>query len=80
MSSCLSGAGLGLRRALLDDLIAAPQLALDFLELAPENWIGIGGRLGRRFQAIAERFPLACHGLSLSIGGPHPWTMSCSPM
>jgi len=72
MSSALSGAGLGLRRALLDDLIATPRPALDFLELAPENWIGIGGRLGRRFQAIAEQFPLACHGLSLSIGSPAP--------
>ncbi len=72
MSAALSGAGLGLRRALLDDLIAAPPPALDFLELAPENWIGIGGRLGRRFQSVAERFPLVCHGLSLSIGSPAP--------
>ena len=72
MSSLPSGAGLGLRRALLDDLIAAPNPAPDFLELAPENWIGIGGRLGRRFQAIAEKYPLVCHGLSLSIGGPAP--------
>ena len=72
MSSPLSGAGLGLRRALLDELIAAPRPALDFLELAPENWIGIGGRLGRQFRAVTEKYPLACHGLSLSIGGPAP--------
>ena len=45
---------------------------VDFLELAPENWIGVGGRFGRQFRALAERFPLVCHGLSLSIGSPAP--------
>lgn len=46
--------------------------AVDFLELAPENWIGVGGRFGREFRALAERFPLVCHGLSLSLGSPAP--------
>jgi uncharacterized protein (UPF0276 family) len=47
-------------------------LAVDFLEVAPENWIGVGGRFGRRFAELRERFAFACHGLSLSIGGPAP--------
>lgn len=42
----------------------------DFLEVAPENWIGVGGRLGKQFAALAERYPMYCHGLSLSLGGP----------
>jgi len=46
--------------------------AVDFLEVAPENWIGVGGALGRRFRAMSERFPIICHGLSLSLGGPAP--------
>lgn len=46
--------------------------AVDFMEVAPENWIGVGGRFGRQFRAVAERFPLVCHGLSLSLGGPAP--------
>ena len=46
--------------------------AVDFLELAPENWIGVGGRLGRQFRRLAGRFPLVCHGLSLSLGSPAP--------
>ena len=46
--------------------------AVDFLELAPENWIGVGGRYGRQFRRLADRFPLVCHGLSLSVGGPAP--------
>jgi uncharacterized protein (UPF0276 family) len=64
------GAGLGLRRALLGPLEDAPQAAIDFMEIAPENWIGVGGRLGKRLRAFTERFPFVCHGLSLSLGGP----------
>jgi len=67
----ISGAGLGLRRPLLDAFEAGP-VAVDFLEVAPENWIGVGGRLGRRFRALTERYPFVCHGLSLSLGGPAP--------
>lgn len=66
------GAGLGLRRALLAGLEQAPDDAVDFLEAAPENWIGVGGAPGRRLAALAERLPLFCHGLSLSLGGPAP--------
>ncbi len=46
--------------------------AVDFLEVAPENWIGVGGRLGRWFRQHTERFPFVIHGLSLSIGSPAP--------
>lgn len=71
-SSALRGAGLGLRRALLDDLLAAPAGCIDFLELAPENWLGVGGRLGRRLAEITERHLMVLHGLSLNIGGQAP--------
>ncbi|MCZ6853700.1 MAG: DUF692 domain-containing protein [Gammaproteobacteria bacterium] len=66
------GAGLGLRRGLLPDLTGIDDEAVDFLEFAPENWIGVGGRFGRQFRILAERFPLVCHGLSLSLGSPAP--------
>ncbi|GGK06883.1 HvfB family MNIO-type RiPP peptide maturase [Luteimonas terricola] len=65
-------AGLGLRRALLAELRAAPPGSFDFLEAAPENWIGVGGAPGEAFAELAARHPLACHGLSLSLGGPAP--------
>ena len=65
-----ASAGLGLRRALLGPLLDCDREAFDFVEVAPENWIGVGGSLGKRFAAACERFPLVCHGLSLSIGGP----------
>jgi len=67
-----NGAGLGLRRGLMAAMLELPEAALDFVEAAPENWIGAGGRFGRQFSAIAERFPLFCHGLSLSLGSPAP--------
>ncbi len=66
------GAGLGLRRDLLAPLQAAPDAPIDFFEVAPENWINVGGRLGKTFRAFTERFPFICHGLSLSLGGPAP--------
>jgi len=66
------GAGLGLRRALLGPLLSMHQGAVDFLEVAPENWIGVGGRFGKQFRQLAERYPIVLHGLSLDIGGPDP--------
>ena len=67
-----ASAGLGLRRALLGALQDAPPGAFDFLECAPENWIGVGGRPGDAFASLAARHPITCHGLSLSLGGPSP--------
>ena len=42
------------------------------MELAPESWIGVGGRLAAALESIAARGPLAAHGLSLNLGGPDP--------
>ena len=65
----VTGAGLGLRRSLLEALKSADD-AVDFMEVAPENWINVGGRFGRQLREYTERYPLLCHGLSLSIAGP----------
>ena len=70
--STISGAGLGLRRALLPELRGMQPGAVDFLECAPENWIGVGGVLGEALQEVASSYPLTCHGLSLSLGGAAP--------
>lgn len=67
----LQGAGIGLRRDLLDELEDAP-VQVSFMELAPENWINVGSALNRRLRGFAERYPLVCHGLSLSLGGREP--------
>jgi uncharacterized protein (UPF0276 family) len=66
------GAGLGLRRALLGPLSSVTSEKIDFMEVAPENWIGVGGRLGKQFRSFTERFDFMIHGLSLSIGSSDP--------
>ena len=66
------GAGLGLRRPLLDTLMANPPEDVDFMEVAPENWIHVGGKLARKLRFFTERYPFLIHGLSLSIGAPSP--------
>jgi len=68
----VSGAGLGLRRPLMNKLMADPPAEIDFMEVAPENWIHVGGRLGHKFRFFAERYPILIHSLSLSIGAPSP--------
>ena len=72
----VKGQGLGLRRALMRPLEAhagvSDDLAADFMEVAPENWIDVGGQLGRRFRSFTESYPFVCHGLSLNIGGTAP--------
>lgn len=68
----VSGVGLGLRRALMGPLSQAVSPPIDFMEVAPENWIPMGGRLGKEFRKFTERFPFVTHGLSLSLGGPEP--------
>jgi uncharacterized protein len=68
----VTGAGLGLRRGLMDKLMADPPKLVDFMEVAPENWINVGGKLGKKFRFFTERYPFLIHGLSLSIGSPAP--------
>ena len=63
--------GLGLRREIISDIIDSEEL-IDFVELAPENWIGVGGKLKRSLESVRERFPITAHGLSLSIGSDTP--------
>lgn len=67
----LTGVGLGLRRDFIDSFLNLDTYP-DFIEVAPENWMDFGGRHAKLLEQCAEKAPLICHGLSLSIGGPHP--------
>lgn len=73
-ASGIHGTGLGLKRELIPQLQASYgsglTAAIEFLEIAPENWIGVGGRAGKNLAWLADRYPLSAHGLSLSLGGP----------
>ena len=64
--------GLGFRRELIPELKTSVPAGIDFFEIAPENWIDVGGARSRDLRMFTERYPFVCHGLSLSIGSPAP--------
>jgi uncharacterized protein len=68
----VSGAGLGLRRELVAGLLERVPEPIGFFEVAPENWMEMGGSYARDFRALTERHPFVTHGLSLSLGSPAP--------
>jgi hypothetical protein len=72
LTPSVAGVGLGFRRELISALKTHVPAAIDFFEIAPENWIDLGGALGRDLCEFIERYPFVCHGLSLSIGSPAP--------
>ena len=53
-----------------EDFLRTNDLRVDFVEFAPENWIGMGGYWQNILEKVAERYPIFLHGLSLSIGSP----------
>ncbi len=71
-SSPVTGTGLGLRRTFVGSLADSFPQEIDFMEVAPENWIDVGGRYGKQFRKITEQVPMVCHGLSLNLGGSAP--------
>lgn len=74
----IKGVGLGLKRELIpqiQQLYNDPDSNIsniNFVEIAPENWIGAGGKHAQQLSWFTERYPIVCHGLCLSLGGPDP--------
>lgn len=68
----IKGAGLGFRRDMLGDLTQFCHSSIEFAEVAPENWMRLGGKFEKTLNQLTDHKPLACHGLSLSIGSPDP--------
>ena len=68
----IHGAGLGLRRHSIKQLLQTPTPQVGFMEVAPENWIGVCGAFGKQLRELTEKNDFVCHGLSLSIGSPAP--------
>ncbi len=52
-------------------LLSAPQ-PIDWLEIITENYLVPGGKPLDYLDRIRERFPIAMHGVSLSIGSTDP--------
>ncbi|WP_414827934.1 DUF692 domain-containing protein [Alteromonas sp. H39] len=72
MKQGISGAGLGLRREMLSTLLPRLPDDVDFWEVAPENWIPLGGKFESQFKQCLSQAPFSTHGLSLSIGSSDP--------
>lgn len=68
--------GLGFRRDLAESILGAPTSSFDFMEVAPENFLGFGGQRRRLLARLQERWPILAHGLALSLGGHDPWDSS----
>lgn len=62
--------GIGFRKDFAEEFLNGNELNPAFIELAPENWIGMGGYWKKILNQAAEKYPITCHGLSLSIGSP----------
>lgn len=68
----LEGVGLGLRREMIDELLPSIPSEVDFWEVAPENWIPLGGKYQKQLLEFTEQANFVNHGLSLSIGSSDP--------
>ena len=62
--------GIGYRKDFGEAFLNSNVLKPAFVEVAPENWVGVGGYWKKQFLKVLERYPLFTHGLSLSIGSP----------
>jgi uncharacterized protein (UPF0276 family) len=66
------GVGLGLRRAHFNALLGHPPRELEWFEIAPENYMEIGGWVYRDFLKLTEIRPVITHSVSLSLGSIDP--------
>jgi uncharacterized protein (UPF0276 family) len=65
--------GLGFRKDIYQNMLDMHgETKPAFFEIAPENWIDLGGYWGKVLKKLSEENTLTCHGLSLSIGSPDP--------
>ena len=62
--------GIGFRRDFASEFLDGSALKADFVELAPENWMNIGGYWKKILSRLADNYSITTHGLSLSIGSP----------
>ena len=71
----ISGVGVGLRHEHLSDILAH-QPAVPWFEVLVDNWLSEGGLDRSAILGMAERYPLAFHGVNLNLGGLDPLDMT----
>lgn len=79
-NNLIDGIGMGLPRELAQMALGEIHECPRFVELAPENWMGVQGRWGRILNILVERYPLIGRALSFSLGGEEPldWNFMCA--
>ncbi len=65
------GLGLGLRHCHADQILAG-ESSVSWFEVISENYLDSGGKSKYVLDQIAERYPIVCHGVSMSIGSTAP--------
>jgi hypothetical protein len=65
------GIGIGLRATHFGEILSR-RPRLDWFEVLSENYMDTGGRPQWVLDQVAERYPVAMHGVSLSIGSTDP--------
>lgn len=69
----LSGrVGLGFRVTLAEQILTRSETPIEFLEVAPENYVGVGGKRGRLLAMARERFAVVSHGICGDFAGAAP--------
>lgn len=66
------GYGIGLRPKHFPDFDQAQKLPIDWLEIISENYMGTGGRSRQVLELLRRDYPIATHGVGLSIAGTDP--------
>jgi uncharacterized protein len=64
------GFGLGFRPCHYEDILTNRPKAIDWLEVITENFLAIGGKPRRILEQARAHYPIAIHGVGLSIGSP----------
>ncbi|MGF7171969.1 hypothetical protein FHS91_003672 [Sphingobium xanthum] len=67
MIPSFAGFGLGLRKQHYAEFLEH-RVAVDFVEVISENFMVDGGRPRRILREVRERYPVALHGVSMSVG------------
>lgn len=67
----LTGCGIGLRKEHFDEILSA-QPAVPFFEAISENYMVDGGRPLEMLDRVRRDYPVALHGVSMSLGSAEP--------
>lgn len=66
------GCGLGLRTQHYESILGRRPAEVDWFEAITENYIDSGGRPIRVLEEVRRHYPVALHGVSLSLGSADP--------